>query len=80
MPADELPGGSTVLRRRSWPDAVRPRATGQGVPMSRRQGRSIPNALHSELPHTDQDGRINDVRAQAGEQKREAWCMIAARG
>jgi hypothetical protein len=45
--------------------------------MSRRQGRSIPNALHSELPHTDQDGRINDVRAQAGEQKREAWCMIA---
>jgi hypothetical protein len=33
-------------------------------------GRSTPHVLHSELPHTDPDGRIDGVRAQAGSEKK----------
>jgi hypothetical protein len=43
------------------------------------QGKSIPNGLHGELPHTDPDGRIAGVRSPAQRTNREAWCMIAVR-
>jgi len=42
-----------------------PGGTGLRAPMSRRGGRSIPNALHSELTQTDPDGRINGMWAPA---------------
>ena len=35
------------------------------VPRRADEGRPIPNALHSELMHTDPDGRIDGVRAPA---------------
>ena len=73
------PERRAVPRRRARPDAIRPMSRGACAPTSRRRRQINPNALHSELPHTDPAGRIAGARPlPTGLQKRSAWCMIRA--